>query len=69
MEEVRRELIKKFGEDTKDGSDSLYGGGLWVRSSMDPVSQDAAAQALRDGLARFDGGRGWPDLNNEDRCR
>jgi penicillin-binding protein 1A len=63
MEEVRRELIKKFGEDTKDGSDSLYGGGLWVRSSMDPVSQDAAAQALRDGLARFDGGRGWSDLN------
>ena len=24
--------------------------------------QDAAAQALRDGLARFDGGRGWRDL-------
>jgi penicillin-binding protein 1A len=63
MEEVRRELIKRFGEDSKDGPNSLYGGGLWVRSSMDPVSQDAAAQALRDGLARFDGGRGWSDLN------
>src|SRR5213592_813626 len=63
MEEVRRELIKQFGEDTADGPNSLYGGGLWVRSSMDPVSQDAAAQALRDGLARFDGGRGWSDLN------
>src|SRR6478672_2849921 len=62
-EEVRRELIKRFGEDSKDGPNSLYGGGLWVRSSMDPVSQDAAAQALRDGLARFDGGRGWSDLN------
>jgi penicillin-binding protein 1A len=63
MEEVRRELIKRFGEDSKDGPNSLYGGGLWVRSSMDPVSQDAAAQALRDGLTRFDGGRGWSDLN------
>ena len=30
---------------------------------MDPVSQDAAAQAMRDGLTRFDGGRGWSDLN------
>ncbi|HEX8840411.1 MAG TPA: transglycosylase domain-containing protein [Sphingomicrobium sp.] len=61
MEEVRRELIKQFGEDVKDGPNSLYGGGLWVRSSMDPVAQDAAAQALRDGLVRFDGGRGWRD--------
>src|SRR6476646_1045376 len=62
MEEVRRELIKKFGEDAKDGPNSLYAGGLWVRSSMDPVMQDAAAQALRDGMTRFDGGRGWRDL-------
>ena len=62
MEEVRRELIKQFGEDAKDGPNSLYAGGLWVRSSMDPMMQDAAAQALRDGLARFDGGRGWRDL-------
>jgi penicillin-binding protein 1A len=62
MEEVRRELIKQFGQDVKDGPNSLYGGGLWVRSSMDPVTQDAAAQALRDGLTRFDGSRGWADL-------
>jgi len=62
MEEVRRELIKQFGENAKDGANSLYAGGLWVRSSMDPVMQDAAAQALRDGLTRFDGGRGWIDL-------
>ena len=61
MEEVRRELIKQFGENAKDGPNSLYEGGLWVRSSMDPVMQDAAAQALRDGLTRFDGGRGWRD--------
>jgi penicillin-binding protein 1A len=61
MEEVRRELIKRFGENAKDGPNSLYAGGLWVRSSMDPAMQDAAAQALRDGLVRFDGGRGWSD--------
>jgi penicillin-binding protein 1A len=61
MEEVRRELIRRFGQDAKDGANSLYAGGLWVRSSMDPVMQDAAAQALRDGLTRFDGGRGWSD--------
>jgi penicillin-binding protein 1A len=61
MEEVRRELKDKFGETAKDGPNSLYAGGLWVRSSMDPVMQDSAAQALRDGLTRFDGGRGWRD--------
>ena len=62
MEEVRRELIKKFGENADDGPNSLYAGGLWVRSSMDPKIQDAAAQALRDGLVKFDGGRGWIDI-------
>jgi penicillin-binding protein 1A len=62
MEEVRRELIKRFGEGADAGPNSLYAGGLWVRSSMDPKLQDGAAQALREGLARFDGGRGWRDL-------
>ena len=61
MEEVRRELIKQFGEAPENGPNSLYGGGLWVRSSMNPTMQDAAAQALRDGLSNF-GGRGWTDL-------
>ena len=63
MEEVRRQLIKKFGEDAKAGPNSLYAGGLWVRSSMVPVMQDAAAEALREGLAKFDGGRGWRDTD------
>jgi penicillin-binding protein 1A len=62
MEEVRRELIKRFGENADGGPNSLYAGGLWVRSSMDPKLQDAAAQALRDGLVKFDGNRGWRDL-------
>ena len=48
-----------FGEKCRRRRNSLYAGGLWVRTSMDPKVQDAAAQALREGLARFDGGRGW----------
>ena len=28
---------------------------------MVPMMQDAAADALREGLAKFDGGRGWQD--------
>ena len=64
MEEVRRELIRKFGEDSKDGPDSLYAGGLWVRSSMNPMMQDAAAQALRDGLVKYGSG-GWKDLGSK----
>ena len=63
MEEVRRALINTlgYGEDAEDGPNSVYAGGLWVRSSMAPAMQDAAAEALREGLARFDGGRGWND--------
>uniref|UniRef100_UPI00286C1C41 penicillin-binding protein 1A n=1 Tax=Sphingomonas sp. TaxID=28214 RepID=UPI00286C1C41 len=61
MEEVRRELLRKFGEKAENGPNSVYAGGLWVRTSMNPVMQDAAANALRDGLAQFDGGRGWID--------
>jgi penicillin-binding protein 1A len=59
MEEVRRELIAKFGEAAKDGPFSVYSGGLWVRSSLDPKLQGYARDALREGLLRFDRGRGW----------
>ena len=61
MEEVRRDLMKRFGETADDGPNSVYAGGLWVRTSMVPMMQDAAANALREGLAKFDGGRGWRD--------
>jgi penicillin-binding protein 1A len=61
MEEVRRTLLKRYGDNADDGPNSVYAGGLWVRTSMNPVMQDAAANALREGLARFDGGRGWRD--------
>jgi penicillin-binding protein 1A len=59
MEEVRRQLIGKFGETAKDGPYSVYSGGLWVRTSLDPKMQGYMQTALREGLLRFDRGRGW----------
>src|SRR3546814_5092233 len=32
LEEVRRQLIEQFGETDEDGPNSVYGGGLWVRT-------------------------------------
>jgi penicillin-binding protein 1A len=58
-EEVRRQLIGKFGENANDGPHSVYAGGLWVRSSIDPKLQNYAETALREGLLRFDRGHGW----------
>ncbi|WP_086617192.1 penicillin-binding protein 1A [Erythrobacter tepidarius] len=59
LEEVRRELIERFGETAEDGPNSVYAGGLWVRTSLDPEMQIAARDALREGLLRYHGGRGW----------
>jgi len=59
VEEVRRQLIDKFGETDKDGPYSVYSGGLWVRTSYDPQLQSYAQEALRNGLLRYDSGRGW----------
>ncbi len=59
LEEVRRSLIAKFGEKAADGPYSVYAGGLWVRTSIDPKMQSYAEDALRDGLLRFDRGHGW----------
>ena len=59
LEEVRRELIERFGETAEDGANSVYAGGLWVRTSLDPQMQLAARDALRDGLLRYHGGRAW----------
>ncbi len=59
LEEVRRDLIARFGETAEDGKNSVYAGGLWVRTSLDPVMQAAARDALREGLLRYHGGRGW----------
>jgi penicillin-binding protein 1A len=59
VEEVRRQLIGLYGETNKDGPYSVYNGGLWVRTSLDPRLQAYAQRALRDGLLRYDRGRGW----------
>ncbi len=52
-EEVRRELSEKYGED------SLYQGGLAVKTSVDPKLQDIAEEALRKGLSAYDKRHGW----------
>jgi penicillin-binding protein 1A len=59
VEEVRRQLIDKFGETQASGPYSVYAGGLWVRTSLDPKLQQYAQKALRDGLLRYERGRGW----------
>ncbi|HEU0017458.1 MAG TPA: transglycosylase domain-containing protein, partial [Methyloceanibacter sp.] len=46
-EEVRREILDRFGED------KLYGGGLSVRTTLDPRLQAAARKALIDGFVAF----------------
>ncbi|HEY8127442.1 MAG TPA: penicillin-binding protein 1A [Hyphomicrobium sp.] len=52
-EEVRRSLLAKYGED------KLYGGGLSVRTTLDPQLQQYARKALIDGLVKFDRIQGW----------
>jgi penicillin-binding protein 1A len=59
IEEVRRQLLDKFGENSETGPYSVYQGGLWVRTSLDPRLQKFAQKALRDGLLRYERGRGW----------
>jgi penicillin-binding protein 1A len=62
MEEVRRNLVARYGETAAPNRpNSVYAGGLWVRSSYNPQMQAAAETALRDGLARYERGRGWRD--------
>lgn len=58
-EEVRRQLIERFGEGDEDGPYSVYAGGLWVRTSMNSGYQELTTQALRDGLLRFNAGKAW----------
>lgn len=59
LEEVRRQLIDKFGETAEDSGNSVYAGGLWVRTSLDMELQDAARDALRTQLLSYQGNRGW----------
>jgi len=52
-EEVRREVVSRFGEDM------LYAGGLSVRTTLDPDLQHAARMALQRGLESLDRRQGW----------
>ena len=59
IEEVRRRLIERYGEKAEDGPNSVYAGGLWVRTSLDTQLQDSVRAALRKGLLSYHGNRGW----------
>ena len=52
-EEVRRQIIEKYGDDT------LYGGGLSVRTSLDPDLQVLARKSLNKALVDYDERRGF----------
>ncbi len=53
-EEVRREILDRFGED------KLYGGGLSVRTTLNPKYQAIARKALVKGLTKYDRAHaGW----------
>ncbi len=52
-EEVRRLLVREFGETT------LYEGGLSVRTTIAPRLQDIAERALRETLIDYDRRHGW----------
>ena len=52
-EDVRRELEKQYGPE------SLYKGGLAVRTSLNPAFEDIAQRALREGLMEYDKRHGW----------
>ena len=52
-EEVRRFVVNKFGDN------SIYLGGLSIRTGLDPVLQNYAVEALQDGLIDHDKKHGW----------
>jgi penicillin-binding protein 1A len=52
-EEVRRQLMDRYGEK------KLYGGGLSVRTTLDPRLQTIADTVLRKGLIAYDRRHGW----------
>ncbi len=52
-ESVRRQIMKNYGED------ALYGGGLSIRTTLDPHLQSLADTALERGLEALDRRQGW----------
>jgi len=53
LEEVRRDLTKRFGDK------GLYRGGLSVRTTLNPGMQEVAEKALRTGLLNYDRRHGY----------
>ncbi len=72
-EEIRRQLSGRFGDA------EFFEGGLTIRATVDPDLQEVAANALREGLEKYDRGLGvWrgtrrtiaaEDLTSEERWR
>jgi len=52
-EEVRRQLISRYGER------GLYEGGLSVRTTLNPRLQEIAQKVVRDGIEAYDRRHGW----------
>lgn len=53
VEEARRQTIDRFGREV------VQGGGLYVRTTLDPALQSAARGALMKGLENYDRRHGW----------
>ena len=52
-EEVRKQLAEMYGDN------GLYGGGLSVRTTLDPKLQGIAVTSFRDGIVAYDQRHGW----------
>ncbi len=64
LEEVRRQLIERYGEDM------VYSGGLHVYTAVDLRHQELAARALREGLTASEKRRGFrPQLEHVDKSK
>tara|TARA_Y200000002_G_scaffold281082_1_gene235163 strand:- start:98 stop:2449 length:2352 start_codon:yes stop_codon:yes gene_type:complete len=60
LEEIRKQIIKTYGEDF------LYGGGLSVRSSLETSTQSIADLALKSGLLEYDKRNGYRGVIDSD---
>ncbi len=59
VEEVRRQLIDKFGETEQSGPYSVYSAGCGCAPRSIRRSSNMRRRRCRDGLLRYERGRGW----------